>query len=203
MERPTALPRVMLSGALTLPLALAAPSLLGCGTTASRSPATHTQPTATSEPNAPRSDHAFGPTWSRMSRALVGTWEAPTPRGKTITETFRFVASESALVETFGSSGHETMSVYHRDRDDVVMTHYCAQGNQPRLRATSSARPVAAAGDCLTFRYVDATNLAPGQAVLVEKSVRLDGDALEQTEIYAEPDGMRETTVLHFTRRAP
>ena len=73
-------------------------------------------------------------------------------------------------------------------------THYCAQGNQPRLRV------VDAAGDLAVFRRFDATNLRPDQAVLVERTLRLAGDILELTETYRQPDGATETTVLSATR---
>ena len=55
-------------------------------------------------------------------------------------------------------------SVYHMDGDVLRMTHYCAAGNQPRLRATS------ADGDVVSFELVDITNLAGPEAGHVNKS---------------------------------
>lgn len=54
---------------------------------------------------------------------------------------YRSVSNGSALVETFtSSSGKETLSVYHHDGPALMLTHYCAQGNQVRLRAEPERR---------------------------------------------------------------
>ena len=44
---------------------------------------------------------------------------------------------------------------FHRDGDDLVPTHYCSAGNQPRMRATTLA------GNVLTFDYDGGTNIDP------------------------------------------
>ncbi len=133
--------------------------------------------------------------WRELRERLPGTWQALSPGGKVITESFRLISNDSALVETFVTpSGRETMSVYHPDRDSLMLTHYCGQGNQPRLRA------VAAPGEGVVFRFADATNELPGQDLLVEKTVRFREGGLEQTEVYRKTDGELERTVLRFTR---
>jgi hypothetical protein len=49
--------------------------------------------------------------------------------------TYKLTGAGSALVETqFPGSDHEMTSVYHLDGDDLRMTHYCAAGNQPRVK---------------------------------------------------------------------
>ena len=47
-------------------------------------------------------------------------------------------------------------TMYHADKGEFMLTHYCALGNQPRMHA---AMPK---GDAKTlpFNFVDATNLA-------------------------------------------
>ena len=48
---------------------------------------------------------------------------------------YKLTGAGSALVETqFPGTGHEMVSVYHLDGDDLRMTHYCAAGNQPRVK---------------------------------------------------------------------
>ena len=49
---------------------------------------------------------------------------------------------------------HEMLNVYHTDGDRVLMTHYCASGNQPRLEV------VATGEDRLELRFESITNLA-------------------------------------------
>ena len=73
-------------------------------------------------------------------KALAGDWVAAedTPVAKKGQLAARYVltASGSALVETvFPGSPHEMLTVYTADGDDVVLTHYCMIGNQPRMRA--------------------------------------------------------------------
>jgi len=98
----------------------------------------------------------------------------------------------------WGEGGpHETETVFHPDHADVVLTHYCAQGNQPRLRA-------AEVGDAaVTFRFADVTNRGPDQSMLVERTLRLGQDAFVDVEVYRGPDGKDETTEYRFVRAAP
>jgi hypothetical protein len=51
------------------------------------------------------------------------------------TVVYKLTGAGSALVETqFPGSDHEMVSVYHLDGDELRMTHYCAAGNQPRVK---------------------------------------------------------------------
>ena len=135
--------------------------------------------------------------WDRMKQVLPGTWHAETRRGTGVDVAFRLVSSDSALVETYGVGGaHETVTVFYRDHGDLWLTHYCAQGNQPRLRAT-----LATSSD-VVLRFVDATNVSPDQGVMVERRLRFASDALELTETYRNPDGSPDVTTLHFVRAA-
>ena len=108
-------------------------------------------------------------------------------------ESFRTISADSALVETFVTAGGRETA----DREALLMTHYCAQGNQPRLQLTSSSE------DDYVFRFRDATNLLPEQSCLVEKRLHFVGDKLEQTEVYKASNGSTESTTLHFERHAP
>jgi hypothetical protein len=49
----------------------------------------------------------------------------------------------------------DMISMIHMDGDRVLLTHYCAAGNQPRMLASISPD-----GKTLTFKFLDATNLA-------------------------------------------
>jgi hypothetical protein len=112
-------------------------------------------------------------------KTLVGTWkgtaadEHQTAKSKVgdqhngeTTVTYKLTGAGSALVETqFPGSNHEMVSVYHLDGDDLRMTHYCAAGNQPRVkldRANSTA-------DELIFVFDGGTNLNP------EKDLHIHG----------------------------
>ncbi len=51
----------------------------------------------------------------------------------------------------------DMVTVYHRDGDDLVATHYCSMGNQPRMRASGGS----ATAKSIRFRFADITNLKP------------------------------------------
>lgn len=72
-------------------------------------------------------------------RALAGSWidTSGTTAGKgQVAVTYRVTGGGSAVVETiFPGAEHEMMSVYTREGDDIVMSHFCGMGNQPRMRA--------------------------------------------------------------------
>lgn len=70
-------------------------------------------------------------------KTLVGTWKGKAGEGGAPTTfTYRLTGGGSALVETlFLDTPHEMVTVYTVDGDDLVLTHYCAMGNQPHMKA--------------------------------------------------------------------
>jgi hypothetical protein len=51
------------------------------------------------------------------------------------------VSSNGSIVREimFPGTPHEMTNIYHLDGQSVVMTHYCAMGNQPMMRATKGS----------------------------------------------------------------
>ncbi len=89
--------------------------------------------------------------------------------------TYRLTGAGSALIETqFPGTGHEMVTVYHLDGDDLRMTHYCAIGNQPRLKLDRAK----SAPDHLIFLFDGGSNLDP------QKDMHIHG-----LEITFEKDG--------------
>lgn len=129
---------------------------------------------------------------------LTGDWQASVgTTGRIIRLNFRAISNGSAFVETFASpSGRETLTIFHPDGSRLLATHYCAQGNQPRL-ALDPDSPT----NKLTFRFIDATNLrSQDDSHLVRLTLDITGDdRFDMTEVYAER-GKEGATTYHFTR---
>ncbi len=149
-----------------------------------------------SAPPLPASRSNASVTFERL-RALVGDWEASTPKGAKVHASYRLVAADSALVETFTPpSGKETLTVFHLDGSRVIATHYCAQKNQPRLSLEASA-----SASHFEFVFFDATNLPDPRASHLRRLLidLVDSDHFGKTEIYEE-NGEDDVTVLPFHR---
>ncbi len=88
---------------------------------------------------------------------LEGTFEwsqGRTGSGK-LKATYYLTGNGSALVENLIMGDVPTMAtVYHLDGANLRMTHYCAAGNQPRLKAAHIDESAAA----IEFSFVDVTN---------------------------------------------
>lgn len=66
-------------------------------------------------------------------KKLVGTWEQ-SGQGGSFKVVYKLTGGGSTLVETqFAGQPHEMVSMYHMYGDKLIMTHYCAAGNQPTL----------------------------------------------------------------------
>jgi hypothetical protein len=93
-------------------------------------------------------------------KALSGDWVAAedgemAKKGDLVAR-YAVTAAGSAVVETiFPGSAHEMVTVYHADGPDLVLTHYCMEGNQPRMRAK------AASGSRFDFAFDGGTNIDP------------------------------------------
>lgn len=93
-------------------------------------------------------------------KGLVGTWvEADNDGNPTdnVVSVIKLTAGRSAIHETiFPGQPHEMVSVYTIDGSDLVMTHYCVLGNQPRLKAD----PKSPANE-IRFEFAGGSNLDP------------------------------------------
>jgi len=78
-----------------------------------------------------------GSTEFERMKQLVGVWEGTSDMGKEgekVRVEYRLSAGGSALIETlFPGSDEEMISVYHDQKGKLAMTHYCMEGNQPRM----------------------------------------------------------------------
>ena len=95
-------------------------------------------------------------------KALAGEWVAAEDgemvRKGDLVARYAVTAGGSAVVETvFPGSPHEMVTVYHAEGQDLVLTHYCMEGNQPRMRAR------AAGGARIDFAFDGGTNVDPGR----------------------------------------
>jgi hypothetical protein len=104
-------------------------------------------------PKAPATNAHF-----EKMKKLVGTWMQVDADGKTtdqVASIVKLTAGGSAIHETLFPGGPmEMISVYTVDGPDLVMTHYCVLGNQPRVKADPKSP-----ADQIVFRYVGGNNL--------------------------------------------
>jgi hypothetical protein len=133
-------------------------------------------------------------------KQLSGEWKLVAPKSEkqaAFRISYHSISRGTALVETFGNpKGDVTETVYHLDGTRLMLTHYCAQGNQPRLRlATDSGNGK------LHFVFWDATNLArEGDPHLVDLRFTFKPDGrLRREEIYRE-NGKEDLSVLELER---
>lgn len=84
-------------------------------------------------------------------KKLAGEWIMKGEDGKeAVAMKIRVTAAGSAVEEVlFPGQPMEMVSVYHMDGKDLVMTHYCAAGNQPRMKATASSTPKKIVFECV------------------------------------------------------
>lgn len=75
-------------------------------------------------------------------KQLAGEWRGhvTTPDGPPVSVVYGLTAGGSTVTERlFPGTEHEMLTVYHLDGGELVLTHYCAMGNQPRMRLAQAA----------------------------------------------------------------
>ncbi|HEY6941476.1 hypothetical protein [Dokdonella sp.] len=91
-------------------------------------------------------------------KSLAGDWRSARPGSATVVD-YRAIANGAALVERWTMSPtRQSMTVYTMDGDRLLATHYCPQGNAPRLRLEA----IDASG-AYRFEFVDGANLQDPQ----------------------------------------
>ena len=102
-------------------------------------------------------------------KSLEGTWQG-TAEGTGTDELpeneepprpiheFRVSAAGTVVMETMNpGTDHEMINMYHLDGDELMLTHYCAGGNQPSMRLVSDR----STPEKMVFDFAGGTNLDP------------------------------------------
>lgn len=137
-------------------------------------------------------------------KPLVGTWRPADKPDSSLQVEFELIAGDSVLVEHWRSPTHRSMTVYHRDGATLLATHYCPQGNQPRM-ALARIEP----DGTLRFEFRDGSNVdIPGAHHEVLLTLHHADGVLTRGEVYAEnaaPFDLSTATIelTRFTRVKP
>jgi hypothetical protein len=141
---------------------------------------------------APATNPAF-----EQIKALAGEWEG-TMQNLPVRTSFRVVSAGSAVMNVLGQGTKEEMvTMFHLDGPALMVTHYCAAGNQPRMVATSTTDT-----KVITFAFKDITNLASPTAGHMRGLVLTMIDANHHTQQWTfRQDGKDQTDTFRFTRK--
>jgi hypothetical protein len=132
-------------------------------------------------------------------KSLSGTWQAATTTG-THTITYRVASAGSVVMETlFPHTPHEMVTMYHLDGDQLVATHYCAAGNQPRFRFD----PATSAPDRYHLAFAGSSNMKPEDGHIHEGTFQfLDSDHVNVEWVHWR-GGSRESAIEFTMVRQP
>lgn len=106
-------------------------------------------------------------------KSLAGEWQGKRAQdGKSVNATYELVSNGSTVMETLMPSDEPTMvTMYHMNGDKVMMTHYCAVNNQPRMESVPSESGM------VKFALKDISNLAsPEDGHMVKMSIAFKDD---------------------------
>jgi hypothetical protein len=98
----------------------------------------------------------------QLFKELEGNWYYVDENGDPTDElalSYELIGNETTVVErVFPGEGHEMVTMYYKDGGNLMLTHYCALGNQPTMieMPTDSQRVV-------IFEFYRGTNLDPSK----------------------------------------
>jgi hypothetical protein len=120
-------------------------------------------------------------------RGLSGSWEEKTSSGQPVEVDYRSTSMGSALMSEIKNVKEDMITMFNLDGNRLLLTHYCAAGNQPRMLATASAD-----GKTITFDFLDATNLSSPDAAHMAHGVISILDTNHHTEEWTFADHGKE-----------
>lgn len=86
-----------------------------------------------------------------LFQSLKGTWSIlENGQPLSIKMTYDLASRNSVVTEQFGKE----LSVFYIDKADLLMTHFCNRGNQPKLKLKANKSP-----NTYEFEMIDITNL--------------------------------------------
>ncbi len=135
-------------------------------------------------------------------KSLQGTWvgNKKVKKGEeaeTVQVKYKVTSAGSAVEETlFPGTPKEMVSVYTVDNGKILMTHYCALGNQPRMKMTDASK--SKKGERIQLQMVDATGMnSPQDPHMGALTLTIQGeDKLVQEWVFSGPEGDKQVVFL-------
>lgn len=148
-------------------------------------------------PVAQASDAQRGALLDRV-KGLAGDWDMMDEKGTVIGKSRFSVSSNGSSVRElmFMGTPHEMTNMYHMDGAGLMVTHYCAEGNQPRMRAGG------AAADRIAFTLDSVTNLKPGGEYMGGLTLVWEADGTVRQEWVTFKDGKAQPAFSLRMRRS-
>jgi hypothetical protein len=131
-------------------------------------------------------------------KTLVGDWlgaSAGEGHDAKVLVSYTLTSAGSAMMETLETEHGAMVTIYHPDGEAVMMTHYCAAGNQPRMRAKGNGEKE------LAFSFVDATNLSSPEAMHMHDLKITFDDADHITQEWTTSAGGKKAPVVFKLER--
>lgn len=146
-------------------------------------------PALAQEPSSDAAEQQFA-----QIASLEGRWQVAETDELEIV--FEITARGQTVVERWETtSGLHSMTVYHRDGAKVIATHYCPQGNQPRLETVAGDK------DHIAFAFRDITGLDEGESHAFSLGFTFNEDgSLVRSETYRSAEGPDNPSSYTLTR---
>jgi hypothetical protein len=138
-------------------------------------------------------------------KSLAGEWEggagmseggATAPAARV---SYRVISGGTVVMETvFAQTPHEMVTMYLVDGDDLVLTHYCAAGNQPKMKLDA----VTSTPQDLHFAFAGGTNVTDQGMHMHEARISLvDADHIESQWVAYEGGKAAHTAAFKMSRK--
>lgn len=133
---------------------------------------------------------------TKLQEKLEGEWkDANSPKSPLRIRFYRTAGGTTLVEEWRAGDKPHSLTLYGVSGETLLATHYCPQGNQPRLALVKSDKP-----NTIAFTFKDATDLDAQESHLHDLSFDLsDPTRIIRTETYRQGD-KNETTKLVLVR---
>jgi hypothetical protein len=136
-----------------------------------------------------------------LLQSLVGEWEADLPGFGKLTNSIRLISNGVAIEETLGTTADNETSIYTRDGNRILLTHFCALTSDGHVVRLVSADAHGAVNQ-LEFHLTGSTNLHSPSAAHMEQVSLTVTDANHFSERWTKTQSGKDTVFdLHFVRR--
>ncbi|WP_271078312.1 hypothetical protein [Aurantiacibacter sp. MUD61] len=128
------------------------------------------------------------PSAAQTQFARIASWEGRWNVAETdaLEIVFESTARGSTIIERWETdAGLHSITIYHLDGNRIIATHYCPQGNQPRLASLPGD------SDQIAFAFTDITGFDEGESHTHSLGFAAQQDgSLIRTEVYTGAEGL-------------